>query len=270
MFDRAVEHLDALDAAVIHWRENGADRVLEEISMDDFYALMPPGMPSAKTVPAHALAGRVVYREKFAIPANWAVIFTESIHAFYCSLDHLALALAKAAAQGPLNDQTVEDSAFPIFGVKTPSAAALKKRIGTIDPAAQAIIKGLQPCGSPDYQQDPLWVLYELDRISKHRVLPVVAAAAIGAAVGQGIVDPPYSIRSLICHVDPVEDGASILEFVVVPAEPGAKVEVEVHAPLDVTLEEGLPALGGAVDTLTAIREAIETRVFDRLEPFLS
>src|SRR5207244_2934093 len=80
-----------------------------------------------------------------SVPTEFQLIIGDFIHNLRSALDVLAFDLAWAGSKGPMIKGVAANSEFPVFGPRSPSAAELRKRIGTIDPAAQAIIESLQP-----------------------------------------------------------------------------------------------------------------------------
>jgi len=93
----------------------------------------------------------------------------------------LAYTLAEKYSGIPLPDHIAKDSEFPIIGdarnegiagVEKRYANDLLKKIGGIDPLAQAIIKQTQPYQRGNkFASHPLWMLHELSNIDKHRLL---------------------------------------------------------------------------------------------------
>ena len=139
-------------------------------------------------------------------PPNYptSAIIGDCLHNLRSSLDLLVYELA-ASYTKPLPDNFTETSEFPIFGDRSKNGksgmgSALfrdngLRKIRGINPLAQAEIQRLQPyhCG-PAYTEHPLWVLHELDRVSKHRLLHTVAAFSNGLMINSNIA------RRLIDH----------------------------------------------------------------------
>lgn len=196
----------------------------------------------------------------------WSVRTGECLYGFRSALDHLALELAdKFTPTAPA--AVVEGSEFPIFGSRAPTGAELKKRIGAIDPAAQAIIEALQPHhrGDPDYTRDPLWMLNELCNVDKHRSLNIVVVsnAGIASTVSGGSIDAMTFTKGTLHH------GAEVLRVKSSPGIPG-QMQMEFKFSYVVSFGDGPPAFGQPViGTLVAIERRIANDVFSPLARFL-
>lgn len=104
---------------------------------------------------------------RFRIPpdpvnANWAFVFN-------------AFELAVAHTGWPLPPEIVQSSAFTIFHTDPGRSEWFRNAIQCTAPKTQAFIERIQPYEDTDYRKNKLWVMNELDRIGKHRTLPVLA-----------------------------------------------------------------------------------------------
>jgi hypothetical protein len=111
---------------------------------------------------------------------DFAIVAGEAVYQLRSALDHVVWQLVRAS---PNLNKPKFRPAFPIVSngrmtkagwqsaadVYESKTSALKQ---VISPAAATIIHGLQPFHrSADYEQDPLWLLDELNNIDKHRLL---------------------------------------------------------------------------------------------------
>lgn len=266
-FDRACEHLDAFDHATTEWGKISAHLVSEERDRNVFEQWGPPR--PGRVIPPNAIGVELIFRERYPIQRNWSLILNEALHGFRSCLDQLVYALGCAHQKGPLTDKMAAGSEFPIYWDKAPSTAILAKKIGAIHPKAQAIIEGLQPHHDTNFRLNKLWVLHELDRIGKHRLLPVLGANTTQNFVTVPVVGAAFQINRMAVTTGPVKDGTPIGWYVLVPTNPSGKVKVDFTADIQPVLGDGLPSLGTAWETLTAIRDEIQGVVFARLEKFL-
>lgn len=262
MFDRAKEHLERFNGAVTSWRTDSAHGVFEEVDADIHRSWGPRRWPPGDG----DIGGNLVFHENYGISSDWALVLSEAIRGFRCSLDHLAYALACSFTGESLPDDVASDSEFPIFGKSVPSAKTLTKKIGGINPDAQTIIKCLQPHKAADYKKCPLWVLYELDRRSKHRIIPIIGRVPTAAGIAPGHnIDRTWSEH----RIGTVEEGTVMDRFVFTPIDPDADMQVNFQLSFDVALGEGFPSLGSATETMGRIRDTLERDIFPPLEPFL-
>lgn len=233
-FDWATEHLELLDEEVRRWREV------------DGYSIAIEFDPNTRE---HVARLRILK----PIPDRWALLIGDIAHNFRSSLDQLAYSLMFAYTPTPTNSE-INDSEFPIFGKRPPTANELRKKIGAIDPQAQAVIEGLQPHhGGPDYSSHPLWVLHDINNIDKHRLLHVTATMPTMLGVGASMMGR----FQLMNFSHEIGDGAELLRFHPNPAE----VEVNLGIHLDITLGyREVPVF------LTQIRDYIKGEVFAKLQ----
>ncbi len=84
--------------------------------------------------------------------------------------------------------------------------------IGCIHPDAQTIIKELQPHlrGEKEYVTSPLWQLYRLSNVDKHRLPHATLHASIGGAY---FPDAPSRPPDLSINIGPTKDGAEVASY---------------------------------------------------------
>jgi hypothetical protein len=103
------------------------------------------------------------------IPIRFSVLAGEIVNQFRSSLDHIAWALAIPDERSD-HPTSIE---FPVFCEKS-KAARCEDKIKLIASAeARSLIKSVQPYLGADPLDTPLWVMHDLDRICKHRALPL-------------------------------------------------------------------------------------------------
>ncbi|MGH9499568.1 MAG: hypothetical protein ACRD3L_10545 [Terriglobales bacterium] len=109
---------------------------------------------------------------------RFGLLAGEIIHHLRSAFDHLVWQLTSSEFQAKPAASKVE---FPIFDV-TPKICGItrnkmcrycRKVEGIASPTALARIHGLQPYLRADPARDPLWLIHDMDRIDKHRVLLV-------------------------------------------------------------------------------------------------
>ena len=211
-------------------------------------------------------------------PVRLSVLAGEIIHLMRSSLDHIVYQLSLERASSPRDLETIE---FPIFKEKDPFNAKILKggekgkpargsglhKIRFVQPLAQAVIKNLQPyIGGQQAIFHPLWILYELSNINKHRRLHLIGNP-------HGVVEPQPGHYEMISRQDfssrPVKDGAIISKFRI-RERPGfqGKVRVIGLVPPQVVFDEAMPFPENyASDILEGILRFIETEVIPRLNP---
>jgi hypothetical protein len=128
--DRALYHLDSLEAEVDAWLEEGPYRTWTDFN------------PKR----TRKLFWVEVLREP---PAHLSLIIGDCLHNLRSALDNLVFELALAYQKGPLSSDIEGKSAFPILSndiAKDPeSLRKFDNMTGGIDPLAKAEVEGLQP-----------------------------------------------------------------------------------------------------------------------------
>ncbi len=238
-FGWAMEHLKLLDQEVRGWLALDGNEIRDDLD---------------------PITGEhLIWLElKVPIPDTWGLKTGDIAHNFRSSLDHLAYSLMIAYTTEPTSKQET-DSEFPIFGPKAPSASVLRRKVGGIDPAAQAIIKGLQPhLKGANYADDLLWCIHDMNRLDKHRLLQVVLTNFSMMGFSHGMAGR----FRLINFSQEVGDGAELVRYSPNPAE--------VHVDPLVLVELTLLGQRDFVPFLQRVGDYIDREVFTPLEPFLA
>lgn len=140
---------------------------------------------------------------------EWSPIIGDAAHNLMSALDHLVCQLSILEDGDPECAKT----AFPIFDRDTPAIQEqIKRRIESLIDDDQRIIRELQPyCrGSVDLAQaDPLWLLYRMNVIDKHRRMHLVSTALYDAVP---LIAPGYTVTDLVVS-EGTKAGDEILRF---------------------------------------------------------
>jgi hypothetical protein len=244
--NRTGEQLKALDTAFNRWLKRDAYTLTEEHDLDtgDDILCLEPGSPPNP---------------------EWGVLIGECVHNLRSALDQLIYALAWGNTNGPLTERVAKNSEFPIYGPRWPKAAELRRRIGALDPNAQTIIKGLQPCQRRDrFADDELWILDQLWNLDKHRRITVTLLAVSGAAIGRP--GERFYVESFqwLGARPPMQGKTELARYRI-----SGKVDVKRIPFIDVAFGQGSPAYGAAVvPTLTRLRSYVEEKVVAPLASF--
>lgn len=263
-FGRAFEHLQQLKAAEDRWL-NG-----------DHHSLRQERDPKTWDVTLFATVTEQPPADPFGL------LIGDCLHNLRSALDLLAYALA---GPKPLPQDIAEASEFPIFGDESRSGKSgvgpdlfrdhgLAK-IASWDPKAKTVIEGLQPYKRGNaYRTHPLWILHELDRVNKHRLLHTAVAAFEGfymepsknvnvASFGPGAIeslggtvetDTPVAIVPHVTAIDSEQD-----------------VHMEIAPALRIAFAKGTPSVADepVLNTLYDLYFYVDGTVFDALRPFL-
>ncbi len=249
--DRADYHLDRLDEEMHAWREENPYRTWTE-----------PDVDSTK---------ELLYVEVLKPPpaAELSLIIGDCLHNLRSALDNLVFELAIAyVGIDPLTEDRARLLEFPIFGNREMNARECRKKIGSIHPDAQAIIKGLQPYNRGHrFTNDPLWQLNRLSVEDKHRLPHVVLLATVGMSFR---VSALFAIDEVEPILGPV-DRAPIARYPTVD-ETGAKVNVHLTPTFNIGFGQRAPKqLRGlpVPDKLAEIHRYITNKVVPPLAPYL-
>lgn len=222
------------------------------------------------------------------------VLIGDVLHNLRSALDNFAYALA-AAYTKPMTREIVHSSEFPIFGDKDrsgntgrgahrfhellPNRAPTRRsgltKISGWHPDAQTEVERLQPYHRKNaFREDPLWLLHELDRIDKHRLLHTTVAGFLGTiwdinnfrnvrCIGPGLIQ---SFSGTIETDTPISRIYGVRPLVL-----NADVHMEIRPALDVVLSPQNPTGGGAplVSLLTKIYIHVTEVVVPTLVPYL-
>jgi hypothetical protein len=200
-------------------------------------------------------------------PEVFALVIGDALHAMRSGLDHLAYALSEAHTD-PLDLKVAERIEFPIFGERAMTASERERKIGAMHRDAAAIIEDLQPhLRIEDYADDPLWVLYDLARIDRHRLLHLTVAQLQTVGVGGDNVYVEY--LKFGSFGPETEDGAELGRCSVRPVNLGRPMQMNVTTEPQIIFKEG-PRVGRPVlDELRTIHAHIIEAVIPPLEGFL-
>jgi hypothetical protein len=278
---RAHEHLEWIGAYLKPWIEGNKHS----------HWLEPDDIPSQIRVMARLSEQPAEY--------PLSVVLGEFLHNMRSALDLLTYELACAYTK-PLPDDVAESSEFPIFGDEdrqgnggvghglfsktdrsgSPARGSGFFKIRGMDPRAQTRIEGLQPYKrGADFRRDPLWMLHELDRINKHRLLHIVAAAG----VFQLRVDPGHD-QTLFPFVGTIQSfsgmnlGKKPAKVGILSVRPDFREDqVKVHPEAAVyVLVDNVPTLADelsfngppALDSLASIYNHVVSVVLPNLTPY--
>jgi hypothetical protein len=265
--DRAFEHLDRFVSERSEWLVEGkAYRVTEE---------RQPASPQQNGY-------YVKWIDPEPLPHTFAAILGDCLGNFRASLDHLAYELALAHSKTLTAIQT-QDSEFPIFGPKSPSAGVLARKIGCVHPNARTRIERLQPHHRrTKFAEHPLWILHRLTVIDKHQTIPVVLASVGSTQIsgvpitgsldlrgGRNIVIPLPNGGMLTLYHGPLEARARVITHEW--ADPAHYVEMDFDQTFDISFPQWgeVAARERVVDTLTAVGAFIRLEIVERLVEYL-
>ena len=217
-------------------------------------------------------------------PDPLSLLIGDTLHNMRSALDTLAFALALAHTN-PLPQVLIEKSEFPIFGDEdkkgTPGMGANmfrdngRVKIAGWHPDAQTAVELLQPYKAGNaFRRHPLWVLHELDRVNKHRLLHSTVATFAGTlwdipqfrnirCIGPGFTE---SLDGSIGTDTPISRICGIH-----PIDANAEMHVEIHPALQIAFAQGTPCVEqeAVVPTLLAIHTHIATEILPNLTGFL-
>jgi hypothetical protein len=203
--------------------------------------------------------------------------------ALRCALGFFGRFFATAFSQ-PLTHELASSSEFPIFGdehrkgtvgVGLPAPGSGLAKTQGWDPRAQTVVEGLQPYKrGNDFRSDPLWILHDLDRVSKHRLLHTGVASFAGMlwdlerftnvrCLGPGLIQ---SFGGAVQTDTPIGR-----IFGIHPIDPKAEMHVQIDPAMDVAFsEQAIIASGEPVRiALSSIYAHIRDIVLPPLTPFL-
>jgi hypothetical protein len=301
---RAFQHIQNLERVIQSWRDGNNYTVRYEIDLDAIWSedtadtsvnaarnmLMAPTFipgqgPETLSDDVQWGQGVVTAYASAQQPSTYPIslIIGDALHNMRSGLDTLAYTLTSAFTK-PLPEEIASSSEFPIFGDEdrkgntgvgsTRFQWGLSKIQG-LDPNAQAVIEGLQPYQrGNEFRSDPLWILHELDRFSKHRLLHATVASFHGTkwvipafrnirAIGPGLIET---------YGGTIETETPISQiFGIHPIGPAADMHVEINPALDVAFSASAPAAAAdpVLTTLGNIYAHIRDEVLSRLTPFL-
>lgn len=120
------------------------------------------------------------YYRELRVPLRFSVLAGEIVHHLRSSLDHIVWTLTDSSYKTPENESAI---AFPILGDRpttTRKIESFERKIGGVKHQwAIDLIKKLQPHEAADPLDDPLLIVHDMDRLSKHRELPLVITSVV-------------------------------------------------------------------------------------------
>jgi hypothetical protein len=167
------------------------------------------------------------------IPWWWSVAVGEVMHNLRATLDNLVCQLVIA------NDhQAGQQHEFPVATDESWYERRAPGKLRHIPATARAIIDEAQPYRRPpeELRFHPLWIVHNLNRIDKHRLLHVVAAYAPGAKF-QATPEMVAAKGSARLTYQPLVSGAETWAFVT-PAPFYGEVPVSTPTPMHVVVRE--------------------------------
>jgi hypothetical protein len=229
-------------------------------------ALYIKGNPYRTTLDEHHHDARVIFQVIRPPPPGISILIGEVVHNARCALDHLVYALALANNRVP-----DPKSGFPIFETEKGFNGRGIDIIRPLDPRAIEIIRELQPYHmGQDAQRHPLWVLYHLSNIDKHRHLGAVIGSIRGPWVQLMEPDdgPIAMFPDMAAGV--FYDGDEIARFPATRHEVVRRqLELEGQLTAFVALDEGTIWRGEPVEqVLLRTLGFIRDRVLPRFRPF--
>ena len=263
--DRALDHIDALDRSIKAWLDSDAYTITKEIKEEggneqtSFIAHIPDPLPD-----------------------DWSPLIGDAVHNLRSALDHIALALnAKGYADAnngaflPVRAETAFE--FPIIGDENADGKlgegaamfhkAATRRLREAPAGAVAAIDLAQPYKrGKDFRDHPLWLVFDLDRVDKHRKL--VAAGAATPASSHQMQFHGLLIEATLGWSGPVHDQLDLAHWIQPIGTP--EPDHQVRFVRGVAFDEGMPGFGmPVVKTLRRLRDYLRADLLPALERFL-
>jgi hypothetical protein len=120
------------------------------------------------------------YYRELRVPLRFSVLAEEIVHHLRSSLDHITWTLTDNSYKIPKNESAI---AFPILGkrpITKEEITNFERKIGGVKHQwAIDLIKKLQPYEAADPLDDALLIVHDMDRLSKHRELPLVITSVV-------------------------------------------------------------------------------------------
>ncbi len=248
--ERADEHLKRLEDDVLRWLGTQPYRFIYEFNPES----------NEKIVRVEVID---------APPVKFGITIGDIVHNLRSALDNLAYELALAHTGDPLPREIAENSEFPIFS-RPMTLGQRERRIGGIHPEAQAIIEGLQPYNRENQPSpDPLWLLYNLSNVDKHRLFPLTLVQPVGVTV----IGPPSPMRqNMVFGHGPIEHHAVVLRYPY-SGDPTTEMDMQFHITFSIGFgqDASIPeTTGGAPDHLRRIHTYIVNDVVTPLMPYIT
>jgi hypothetical protein len=204
-------------------------------------------------------------------PTVLSSVIGDCVHNFRTALDYIVWELVAIAGH---SGSTATE--FPVFTDPKRYATDAPRKIRGVPSGAEAIFEKLQPFYGPNSNpfdaawrepaEEPLALLYELDRWDKHRSLNLTEDNISATLVGfeqLGVIVPPTPAKL----PGRFKRGAILAAAEMSLDRPD--VNVYLRAAYDIAFDRGGPAAGEPViQTLTHIRQEVRERVIPAFRPF--
>jgi hypothetical protein len=308
---RALKHLEDLDAETKSWIDSCGYTVRYELDPEArWIGPVPPGAagkpPSGsvfylasplflidgepRVVPKDIVFGQGVLTAYATLPEQpptypISLLIADTLHNLRSALDVLAYALAAAFTKQPLPEEIAKDSEFPIIGDENRKGklgvgsdlfkSSAPRKIRGWDPRAQALVERAQPYrGKHGFRTHPLWLLHDLDRISKHRLLHTTVGLSTATVWDRTRTTNIRLIGPGLIQVltGPVEADTPIGRvYGLHPIDPSLDMHMEISPSLVVALSEqaSIPAAAPVVELLGTIATLMRDELFPRFAPYL-
>ena len=195
---------------------------------------------------------------------HWSVVIGDCVHNLRSALDHLAHQLVILGGGVPRSGRG--GTAFPILDSAVgPNGGPRQVRVeGGVAPAVQARIEALQPYVRSDpVDDDPLWVLSELDNMDKHRELATTVTAMEGFSLGivsMRDLDVAFENVGFSGSFDPKTELARLEATV---TGPNPEMQMKATGPIHVALDASVKVSQPLIPTLEALRDEVVDVVAD-------
>lgn len=287
---RALEHLKKLEAEVRRWSEGEGYSLIVETD----------GHPTSY----------VAYAELLEPIGEdpWSLLIGDFLQNARSALDYLAIALGDVGAGGVMSDDDAARTMFPMIGGTDPLepirgghrrfVRRAKKRLPTLTKAMWAAIEDFQPykTGGKHWAAEPLWVLNELARFDRHRLLQLAVIRAGGFRLNpvtsenvkitdMWVEEGSYSVLEAVAaeeaYVDRLEgfEGnehrTRLARFFAEPIDPSKEMKMDFEGALEIEFDaDRLPPLIRiwGLDEITGVLGLIPPeieKVFEAASPFL-
>jgi hypothetical protein len=195
-------------------------------------------------------------------------VIGDVLHNLRSALDNLAYALAGSYTK-PLPPEYALASEFPIFGDRdksgaigvghgnfhkvrrdgSPAPGSGLAKIQGWHPNAQTIVEGLQPYKKGNlFESEPLWILHELDRIDKHRLLHTAVAGIASASLFGNPGDRNLAgirnggtLEALGGAIETDTPYFRVTGITLIPIDPSKEVYMDVPVTIHVSFAPGTP-----------------------------
>jgi hypothetical protein len=260
--DRAVQHLERLEAEVRRWLGGHPYFVVSKFDPErgeHSVWIRPEGEP----------------------PAELGLIIGDCLHNLRSALDSLVYDLATVYQEGLLSDRAAKKSEFPLYIDPDLFEEYRERKIGATDPCVQTKIEELQPynewssfrffmktMGMRAHPEacHPLWLLQELSNTDKHRERHLTLFGPEAVMYREENADIAVST---VRDATSIKDRAKVLSYR--PIDPEGEVDVEFNFGLNVAFKEGPPAFGEPADrVLWRVYAFIKQEVLPALTPYLT